>query len=376
MRTLTETKPSLPGTWYFDPGHYKRELAAIWHRDWICVGRAESLARVGDYFVANIGDQSIVVTRSANDQLHAFHNTCRHRGAALCAEDAGHFRNGRMICPYHTWTYSLQGELIATPGRFETDDFCLENYALYAVHVELWRGFVFINLAQEPAVAFANFSGQDADLLGNWPLEDMRSVHQETVNLACNWKLFWENYSECYHCPRIHPELCKVMPVYRKGVFDFADLPDWTPDYEGDRGLGMVGDGARTWSMDGELSLPPIEGLTDAEIKAGVVFASFPSSLYVVGHPDYVRSVRMRPTGPESIELVVDWLLPAAYEIDNPQQIQSIVALAKLVLSQDGAICETNQRGQRSNRHEAGVLTPQEYELWEFHEGIRDKLER
>jgi Rieske 2Fe-2S family protein len=127
--------------------------------------------------------------------------------------------------------------------------------------------------------------------------------------------------------------------------------------------------------MDGEISLPVIEGLTEQDVKPGVVFASFPTSLYVVGHPDYVRSVRMRPTSPESIELVVDWLLPDSVEIENPQQLESVVALAKLVLKQDSDICELNQRGLRSNRYDAGVLTPQEYELWEFHESIRNKLE-
>ena len=374
MRTLTEARPSLPGNWYYDPDHYDREIAAVWQRDWICVGRAETLKRAGDYFIADIGTQSVIVTRSDEDTLLAFHNTCRHRGSELCRNNAGHFRNGRVICPYHTWTYSLQGELVATPGRFETADFRFSDYSLYSVHVEVWRGFVFINLADNPAEAFQGYAGQDTDLLRNWPLEHMRSVHQETVNVACNWKVFWENYSECYHCPRIHPELCKVMPVYRKGVFDFADLPDWTPKHAGDRGLGAVGDGAQTWSMDGKMSLPVIEGLTEQDVKPGVVFASFPASLYVVGHPDYVRSVRMRPTSPESIELVVDWLLPESFEIEDPQQIESVVELARLVLKQDSDICEVNQRGLRSNRYDAGVLTPQEYELWEFHQSIRDKL--
>lgn len=165
------------------------------------------------------------------------------------------------------------------------------------------------------------------------------------------------------------------MPVYRKGVFDFADLPGWTPRYEGDPGYGAVGNGARTWTMDGEISLPIIQGPTEEELRTGVVFSSFASSLYVVGHPEYVRSVRMRPTGPEAIELTVDWLLPASSKIENSQQLESIVELARLVIQQDGDVCELNQRGLRSNRHEAGVLTPQEYELWDFHQSIRSKLD-
>jgi Rieske 2Fe-2S family protein len=373
MRTLTEAKPSLPSHWYFDPNHYQRELEAIWYRDWICVGRTEVLDRNGDYFVANIGTQSIIVTRS-DDELRAFHNTCRHRGSVLCSESSGHFRNGRIICPYHTWTFSLDGNLVATPYRFETDDFDAADYPLYRVHVEDWRGFVFINLAPGQAKPFYDSLSDDVALLDNWPLEDMHSVHEEVFQVACNWKIFWENYSECYHCPRVHPELCKVMPDYAKGAFDAADLPGWTPAYDGDVGNGTVGNGARTWSMDGQIHLPVIEGPTERELEAGIAFAQFPASLYMSGHPDYVRVVRIRPTGPESIELVANWLVPKSHAITDPAQLAPIVDFVKIVLQQDAEVCELNQRGLHSSQHEVGVLTPQEYELWRFHEDVRQKL--
>jgi Rieske 2Fe-2S family protein len=121
--------------------------------------------------------------------------------------------------------------------------------------------------------------------------------------------------------------------------------------------------------------LPTIKGPTDAELAAGVVFASITGSMYVVAHPDYVRSVRVVPTGPESIELVVDWLLPKDTEIGT-QDLERICELARLVIQQDGDVCELNQRGLRSRSHAAGVLVSQEYELWQFHEHIRAKLAR
>jgi Rieske 2Fe-2S family protein len=373
MHTLSEIKKSLPASWYYDPQQYERELNAIWYRDWICVGRLESLARDGDYFVATIGNQKVVVTRVAGGRLNAFHNTCRHRGSELCRDTAGHFRNGRIICPYHTWTYSLEGELIATPRRLESDGFDLKNYPLYQVHVNTWGGFIFLNLSATPETGLKQYLGEEADNLRNWPLADMRSVRQEKLVLACNWKIFWENYCECYHCPRIHPELCKVMPVYKQGVFDAVDLPGWQPQFDGDTGAGRVGAGVRTWTRDGQTSLPVIDGPGEAEIAAGVVFASIEGSMYVVAHPDYVRSVRVAPTGPESIELVVDWLLPKGTETGE-QDLERICDLARLVLEQDGDVCELNQRGLRSRSHEEGVLVAQEYELWRFHEHVRAKL--
>ena len=104
MRLLDEVRKSLPASWYFDEVQFSRELDAIWYRDWVCVGRLEQLERVGDFFVASIGEQRIIITRADDGRLRAFHNTCRHRGSLLCREDHGRFRNGRIICPYHTWT--------------------------------------------------------------------------------------------------------------------------------------------------------------------------------------------------------------------------------------------------------------------------------
>ena len=99
MQLLSGPEPTIPSHWYFDADHYQRELKAIWYRQWVCVGREEALARPGDYLTTKIGDQGIIVTRTA-DGLRAFHNTCRHRGSQICSTESGHFRNGRIICPY------------------------------------------------------------------------------------------------------------------------------------------------------------------------------------------------------------------------------------------------------------------------------------
>ncbi|MGI9271434.1 MAG: aromatic ring-hydroxylating oxygenase subunit alpha [Woeseiaceae bacterium] len=374
MRLLSEAKKGLPASWYYDPEQYSRELKAVWYRDWVCIGRVEDLPQPGDYLVASIGTQSIIVTLAGDRDLKAFHNTCRHRGSVLCANERGRFRNERIICPYHTWIYSTTGELLDTPGRIATDDFENSNYSLYSVHVDVWRGYIFVNLADEPATGLIEFLGAEMDYLRNWPLEDMRSVHREVMPVACNWKMFWENYNECYHCPRVHPELCKVMPIYKKAVFDDVDVPGWQPAFEGDSGMAGVGEGARTWAVNGQSSLPNIAGLTQEEIDMGVIFSSVPGSMYVVGHPDYVRTVRIIPTGPESIDLVVDWLLPNDCDAQNEAGISAIVEFVKLVVEQDGKVCELNQNGVHSDRHEAGVLVPQEFELWNFHEWLREKL--
>lgn len=366
MGLLERPEPTIPSHWYFDADHYQRELRAIWYRDWVCIGREEDLAKPGDYFTAEIGDQGLIVTRTEAG-IKAFHNTCRHRGARICTAETGRFRNGRIICPYHTWTYSLDGDLIATPNRLDTGSFEFEGLSLYGIHTDTWRGFIFVNLADEPATSLVEQIGDEADHLRNWPLEDMRSVHRVTKPVASNWKIYWENYSECYHCPRVHPSLCKIMPVYKLGTSESSDIPGWTRADDGD---------AETWSEDGKSFLPALDGLTDAELGTIVTFASFTGMMYIAAHRDYVRSVRLMPRGPEQVDLVIDWLLPAAQADIDVAELQSIIDFPARVIAEDAEMCELNQEGLHSLRHEKGKLVEQEYEIYDFHNWVRARLDR
>ncbi len=374
MGLLEQAEATLPSSWYYEEDQYQRELHAVWYREWICVGRAEDLEQPGAFRVVELGSQSIILTRDADNQIRAWHNTCRHRGSMLCASGEGQFHNHRIVCPYHSWSYSTSGELLATPGSLSDENFPTDELSLYPVNCGVWGGFIFVSLTEKPRKTLGDFLGSEAELLRNWPLAELRVARSETFELKSNWKIFWENYSECYHCPRVHPELCKVMPVYGRAVFDDADLPDWRPEFEGDAGVGRVGAGASTWTMDGEVRMPLIPGLTDFEYRSGVVFASFTASLYVVGHPDHVRSVRIIPTGPETTRLVVDWLLPEDDQDRTAENLDHMVELGRLVVEQDGKVCELNQRGIHSLCHEAGVLVAQEYELWRFHKWLRQRL--
>jgi Rieske 2Fe-2S family protein len=374
MALLERTAATLPSSWYYDPAQYARELEAVWYRDWICVGRSEDLREAGDFLVTGVGAESLVLTRDRDGAPRAFHNTCRHRGSTLCTAPRGRFANGRIVCPYHAWTYSLAGELVATPKMELPDGFRREDYPLYRVHIDAWGGFLFVNLSERPARPLAEFLGSEAQNVQRWPLASLVSVHREVTTLACNWKVFWENYSECYHCPGVHPELCRIVPLYREGLLSDADRrdarpPDGTRDTRPRLAPGLV-----TWTLDGQSRLPLIEGPDAADRAPGAVFASFTASLFVVAHPDYVRSVRIRPTGPESVELTVDWLLPAGVAERYPQELERMVELGRLVVAQDGRVCELNQQGLRSRRHREGVLMPQEHALHEFHAWLKSRL--
>jgi Rieske 2Fe-2S family protein len=374
MTLLNRTIESLPAAWYHDPAQYARELEAIWYRDWVCVGRVEELSEAGDYFLAGVGAERIIVTRDREGRPRAFHNTCRHRGSTLCTDPRGRFAGGRITCPYHAWSYALSGELVATPKMGLPADFRREDYPLYAVHADTWGGFLFVNLSERPSTTLAGFLGVEAQDVERWPLASLVSVRREVTTLACNWKVYWENYSECYHCPGVHPELCRVMPLYREGVTSYADSRTASPPGEAGVTRERVAPGYVTWTLDGQTKLPLIEGPSAADRAPGVVFASFAANLIIVAHPDYVRSVRMLPRGPESAELTVDWLLPPGVAEQYPGELERMYELGRLVVAQDGRVCELNQQGLRSRRHRAGVLMPQEELLHGFHEWLRSRL--
>jgi Rieske 2Fe-2S family protein len=374
MALLDRTVPTLPSDWYYDPAQYARELEAVWYRDWICVGRAEELREPGDYVVVTVGAESLVLTRDREGRARAFHNTCRHRGSRLCTAPQGRFANGRIVCSYHAWTYALSGELLATPKMALPAGFRREDFPLYAAQVDTWGGFLFVNLAERPAAPLEEFLGDEARNLRRWPLAELASARREVTTLACNWKVFWENYSECYHCPGIHPELCRVVPLYREGLLSYADSTIPSPAGDAADTRPRVAPGYVTWTLDGQSRLPLIDGPSEADRALGVVFASFTASLFVVAHPDYVRSVRILPRGPEQVELTVDWLLPPGVAERHAGELDGMAALGRLVVAQDGRVCELNQAGLRSRRHRAGVLMPQEESLHEFHEWLRARL--
>jgi Rieske 2Fe-2S family protein len=371
---LTRVEPTLPARWYLDETHHRRELEAIWYRAWLCAGRADDYAAPGDYRVHRIGDQSIVITRASDGTLSAFHNTCRHRGAELCADEHGRFSRERIVCPYHAWTYSLRGELIATPHRLPSDGFRPEGFGLYRVACATWAGFVFVNLAPPAGVPLERLVAAGARDLQHWPLDRLATAHRESHVIACNWKVFWENFSECYHCPRVHPELCGLVPMYGHAVVSADDDPAQVAG-TARAGSSPLASGAVTWTLDGKTTLPFFPDLTEAERAAGMTFVTLLPGMFIIAHADYLRTVRVRPLAAETTELTVEWLLPDEARDAQDFDLERLTALGRLVVTQDARVCEINQRGLRCREHVGGVLVAQEHGVHEFHRWVRAALD-
>ena len=373
---LRHPEETLPSHFYFDPAHYERELQAIWYRNWIYLCRAGSLETPGSFRTFQIGSQQVLLLRDEVGRLRAFHNTCRHRGAQLCRAKSGRFQTKRIVCPYHRWTYSLQGELRRISSLHCPADFNLADYPLYDIAVAEWGGFVYVNLAGAGGASLEESFDRAPGRLANWPLADLVVGHSYRKVMACNWKLFWENFNECLHCPGVHPELCKLVPIYGRAIMTERDDRHWRehagtddPKYKG----GLRRDAA-TWSLDGRSHSRAFKGLSDEERRAGQTYVSRLPATFVVGHVDYVRVVRLLPLGPEQTELTAEWLFLPDVVAEPDFNPANIVEFAALVMDQDAEICEINQRGLRSLRHATGVLMPEEYLLKKFHDWVRAAL--
>jgi glycine betaine catabolism A len=364
---------SLPKASYTGDAEFAREREAVLFAEWFCIGRAERLSAAGDYLTADVAGESVIVVRGDDGTLRGFYNLCRHRGSRLVppedAEPAGPAATsagstgpasasaepaagrtgcfGRSIqCPYHSWTYGLDGALRSAP--FLPD---LRNHraalSLHPVEVGTWGGFVFARL--EPGGgSLADGLGEIADRVAHYQLADLRTGARLSYQVAANWKVILENYNECYHCGPVHPELCELVPDFGRGG---ADL-DW------DSGVPHR-DGAYTFTITGTTSRLPLPGLTELERtrhKGELVLPNLMISLSA----DHVAAFTVWPQSAGRTAIVCDFLFHPD-EIAKPDFDPSdAVAFWDLVNQQDWRICERVQDGMSSRRFEVGYLAPME----------------
>lgn len=361
--------PTLPAKWYLDHEHFKREISAIHASSWIYVCRENDLSALTLHRVAVAG-QNLILVKDDKGIVRCFHNTCRHRGSELCQHQDTKLKAKLITCPYHDWSYNLSGHLLHTPHATEAPGFEKTDNDLFKAHVKLWNGFIYVCIADvAPDFALAPDMGEAA--MENWPMKDLITGHRLVKTIACNWKLFWDNYNECLHCPGIHASLCDMVPVYTKGVMNPVEAPGWTPD---DAVTSPLKIGARTWTKNGLPCGPEFPKLTDAQRQAGHLFVTLMPTMYIVAHVDYVRAVSLRPVGPNETELTAEWFFPSETLVAKNFDLANVVDFATTVMMEDGAACELNQRGLHNKRYTQGTLMPQEFDVFNFHQWVREKL--
>jgi len=374
---LTTAVEGLPAAWYFDPTHYRRELERIWYRHWIYACRAADLAAPRTFRTLTVGDQSILLVRGEDGVARAFHNTCRHRGAALCKESAGRFPAAGIVCPYHAWRYSLKGALLQTSSKVHGEGFAPGDFPLYGLPVTEWNGFLFTAFTATPPPFSASFDLPLARF-DDWRLADLVVGHRLEKTIRCNWKVFWENYNECLHCPGVHPRLAQLVPIFGRALLERRDDPAWQDHAHDDdpRYGGGLRAGAESWTMDGKPAGVPFPHLSEADRKAGHLYMTSVPSVFIVTHVDYVRVVRLLPLAPELTAMSIEFLFLPETLADARHDIMNAVEFTDIVMSEDAAICELNQQGLHALAHAAGVLMPEEYAIRQFQDWVRAQLAR
>ena len=365
---LARSPEGLPREAYLEAGWFAREMSSIFSSQWVMAGRLADFTP-GRMRRVQVGAAPVIVARSGDGDVSAFHNSCPHRGSELCRAEEEPL--GKLIrCPYHAFSFAVaDGALVATGHAVPTPDFDRSAHGLKRVATRVWNGFLFLNLSAEPGELMADVGLHTLD---NWPMDGLVTGHHWETEIACNWKTFWENYSECLHCPGIHPELCDMVPIYGKGIMGPSEALGWTPEEPARPNLR---DGASSWTMSGAPCGPVFPNLTEAERLAGYSFVTFWPSTYVVAHVDYVRSVRIQPLAPERTRLVAEWYFSPETLAQPGFEPAAVADFAKIVMEQDGKASEMNQRGMQSPAFRAARLMPEEYEIHRFHQWVLNKME-
>jgi Rieske 2Fe-2S family protein len=340
---------TLPGEYYTSPEIHAEELERIFARRWLCAGREAELAHPGDYVVRTVAGESLIVVRGQDGVVRAFYNVCRHRGTRLCQEPRGRLSE-TIQCPYHAWTYTLDGALIGAPHMNDVAGFDKRDYPLHAAPVATWEGFLFLNLAREPeplARAFAPLAGR----FSRFNLAALRSARRIEYDVQANWKLLFQNYSECLHCPVIHPGLAKLTP-YTSGENDLIDGP-----YLG--GYMVITKEGGSLTMSGRACGTPVGALPPQEQNRVYFYSIFPNMLLSL-HPDYVMFHTLWPDGPRRTAVTCEWLFHPDSFGQPGFDPDDAVRFWDETNRQDWHVCELSQAGIASRAYTPGPYSPRE----------------
>jgi Rieske 2Fe-2S family protein len=375
---------------YTSAADYQVELETLWYRDWLFVGHDCEIQRAGDYLTVQIGEYPVLVVRDGHGDVRAFHNSCRHRGARICPE--AHGNAPRLVCPYHQWSYRLDGGLIA--ARDMGADFDRSHYPLRPVHCARVGGYIWVCLG---AVApdFEPFAAQVEPYLRPHRLHEAKVAFESTIIERANWKLVWENNRECYHCPANHPELSRTFPstptvvgpdvearnprmAEAWGRWEALGLPSRfqlsTSGQARIVRMPLVGD-AVSYTMDGAAAVrrPLSDSVTAGDVGALLMFHYASTWSHVLG--DHAVSFRVLPLGPTETQLTTKWLVHKDAREGVDYDLSRLTEVWLATNEEDRRVCQENQLGVNSPAYTPAPYSPiQEAGVMQFVEWYRTHL--
>jgi Rieske 2Fe-2S family protein len=381
----TALERSLPRAAYVADEHFQLERERIFFREWFCVGREEQLPQPGDYLHADVAGERILVVRTRAGELRAHYDVCRHRGSRLALDSpapasgdnagpSGRFK-GVIRCPYHSWTYELDGRVRNAPFLGEREDFDAASFGLHPVELDSWGGWLFVRLAgydadrspdaapATPAPALLEQLGPIPGRLTRYPLAELRAARRIVYEVEANWKVILENYNECYHCAGVHPELCKIVPAFRKHFGSDLNWEDGVPQ----------ADGTFTFTLTGKSDRAPFPGLSPEEQERHKGELAYPN-LMISLSADHVAAFTLLPRAPGRTTIVCDWLFHPTEIARTSFDPSDAVEFWDLVNRQDWVVCESVQSGMTSRVFDAGWYAPMEDMSLDIRRYVRERL--
>lgn len=393
---------ALPGGFYGDPEVHAADVEAFWRRGWVFAAHACELKAPGDYVTLTIDSDPILVIRDDAGSLRGFHNVCTHRGTVLCRAEAG--RVGRIVCPYHQWTFDRSGGLVSCRGM--PDDLDRAGLDLAAVHVQELAGLVFVCLADEPP-DFGPTRSLMEPLARPQGLERARVAAVRDYVIAANWKLVWDNNRECYHCNVNHPEYIRANfdhynaadtpPRIRAALAEatarseakwaaqglaathhdpgMACFPDLDRDLWYSANRTVLVDGWVSESLDGRRVAPLMGDYPDPDV--GTLRLRTLPNFWCHASCDHAVTTRLLPDGPDRTRARVTWLVAADAVEGRDYSLEALLPFWQLTSEQDWELCAAAQRGVRSSGYRPGPLSPhKEYNVEAFRRWYVERLAR
>ena len=375
----TARKPghSLPRAYYCDPAIFERDLQRMLLRHWFCAGHVSSLPNAGDFFLVDLGPESVIVCRAAEGTVHALLNVCRHRGSRVCVTRSGSAAGGGFTCPYHAWSYALDGRLRA--AREMPASFKRESAGLKSLQLRVLEGLIFISFAASPPL-LDDAARSLAAAAGTHGWASAKVAHRASFSIHANWKLAVENYMECYHCQPSHPEFAR-RHVYARPAGQGADLERQARERSAALGIRIANvdgyglyarpgqesiavmrsallEGHATASPDGK-PVAPLMGDFREHDGSSTYFDVGPISDFLA-YADHGLIYRFIPRSVDRTEMEVIWLVHAAAIEGRDYQIDKLTWLWQVTSVEDKQIIERNQEGVNSRYYEPGPYSLQE----------------
>jgi glycine betaine catabolism A len=351
----------LPARAFVDPEVAAWEAENLFLGGWVCVGHAGALDGRGRFLTVDNAGESLLFVGDGEGGIRGFFNVCRHRGAQLVEEAEGTKR--RLQCPYHAWSYGFDGTLRNAPQTAGIENFDPGCYGLRPVRTEVLEGLVFCDVSGQ-APPLAEHVGELAAHLSRYRAGTLRRGARIDYDVRANWKAVVENYSECLHCPGVHPELNRLSH-YLSGV-EYEGAGAWCG------GSMTLSEGKATMGSNGGHAVrPPIEGLSEDDLTKVLYFAIFPNALVSL-HPDYAMIHTLWPRGAGRTEIVCEWYFEPATMARDDFSCEDAVSFWDTVNRQDWHVCELNQRGVGSRGYTPGRYTSEEITVHAFDQMVAE----